>query len=227
MIEHCLEDFFIGPLVCSSSDLVHVEVPHLSGDICQHHSDHCLFTYFHCLSVVHYTSHPLIKYLNVGFTIVWHQVFHFDVSVPSVWVVIVSLQCTASIRLVLTTLKYHQRRSRVFPSFPIFPHVSFTIAQVLHPPVFPTISCSLPMAIPQHYALPSFPASSSLPSIVSRIPALRQSCLVPGPWFLVFIGVVRLFASRVLLLISEFSTPSACDHYPLSSQSSPVPSLYI
>ena len=82
--------------------------------------------------------------------------------------------CTASIHLVLTTLEYRQRWSRVFPSFPIFPHVSFTIAQVPRSPVFPTISCSLPMAIPQYHALPSFPVSSSLPSIVFRSPALHQ-----------------------------------------------------
>ena len=84
-----------------------------------------------------------------------------------------------------------------------------------HSPISPIqVACQLPPSLSKScmsrtVAHPLFPQLSRVfRSMMSRIPALRalhRSCLVPGPWFLVFIGVV----------------------YPLSTQSPPLFPSYI
>ena len=86
-----------------------------------------------------------------------------------------------------------------------------------HSQISPTqVACQFPPSLSNSCMLrtvthPLFPQLSRVFRLmVLRIPILRalhRSCLVPGPWFLVFIGVVHLFASHVIHLSSTFSTP--------------------
>ena len=102
-------------------------------------------------------------------------------------------RCPASISFAFTTPKFRQQRSHATPTFPIsspcIPHrhahraspgISHSLKQSSH-------SSSPLHCLPRHHhALFVFPVPSSIPSILSRIPAhraLHRSYLVPGSWF--------------------------------------------
>ena len=101
--------------------------------------------------------------------------------------------CPASISFAFTTPRFRQHRSHATPTFPIrspcIPHrrahraslgLSHSLKQSSH-------SSSPLRCLPRHHcALFVFPVPSSIPSILSRIPAhraLHRSYLVPGSWF--------------------------------------------